>query len=131
MQIHLMTDCAFRMLIFLTVNRGITNSREIAEELNIPQKNILKIGRKLKAENYVDITVGPYGGYALTKKPDTILLYDVVSMFEKIQINRHPETEKGKQIKLNTAVNGLYSELQDVIETALKAKTLAEIVPKQ
>ena len=131
MQINLMTDYALRMLIFLAVNRGTTNSRKISEYLDIPQKNILAIGRKLKAEDYVDISVGPYGGYTLTKKPDTILLYDVVSMFEKIQINRHTETDKENQIEIDKAVNGLYSELQDVIETALKTKTLAEIVPKR
>ena len=129
MQINLMTDYALRMLLFLSVNSGITNSREISEQLDIPQKNILKIGRKLKTENYVDITVGPYGGYTLIKKPNTILLYDVVSMFEKIQINCHLETEKGKQIEIDAAVNSLYAELQDMIKTTLKAKTLAEIVP--
>ena len=131
MQINLMTDYALRMLIFLAVNRGTTNSRKISEYLDIPQKNILAIGRKLKAEDYVDISVGPYGGYTLIKKTDTILLYDIVCLFEKIQINRHTETDKENQIEIDKAVNGLYSELQDIIEKTLKASTLAEIVPKR
>ena len=129
MQINLMTDYALRMLIFLAVNRGSTNSKEIAEQINVPQKNVLKIGHKLKAENYVDASVGPYGGYALTQKPDTILLYDVFCLFEKIQINC--EIKKGNLIEIDTAVNGLYSELQNKIETVLKSKTLADIVPEQ
>jgi len=131
MQINLMTDCALRMLIFLAIKHGVANSRKLAEQLDIPQKNILEIGRKLKAENYIDATVGPYGGYTLNKTPDTILLYDIVCLFEKININCHSESEKGKQIEIDAAVNGLYSELQDMIITTLKSKTLADIVPEQ
>ena len=50
-------------------------------------------------------------------------------MFEKIQINCHTETDKENQIEIDAAVNGLYSELQDMIKTTPKAKTLAEIMP--
>ena len=128
MQVNLMTDYALHMLVFLEINKGVTNSKEIAGRLDIPQKKILEIGRRLKSKNYVDAPVGPYGGYTLTQKPDTILLYDIVCLFEKININGHPESEKGKQIEIDAAVNGLYSELQNKIETVLKSKTLADIM---
>ena len=42
MQINLMTDYVLRVLIFLAVNRGVANSGEIAEQLDIPPKNIYR-----------------------------------------------------------------------------------------
>jgi len=130
MQIKLTTDYALHILVFLTLKNKVTNSKEIADSLDIPQVKVLSIGRKLKAEKYVNIVNGPYGGYILAKKPEDILLYDIVLMFEGVRVNCHSETKKEGDAAVNVPVITLYSELQSLIEEKLKSETLADLIRK-
>lgn len=130
MQIKLTTDYAFRMLTYLSLKNNVANSKEIADRLSIPQKNILDIGRKLKTANHINIINGPYGGYKLKKKPDDISLYGIVSIFESVQENRRFKGKRETQNNIDVAMASLYFELQDMIEKKLKSKTLADLVLK-
>lgn len=125
MQIKLMTDYTLRMLTYLATKQGITNSKQISDELGIPQKNVLSIGRKLKAKNYIEIISGPYGGYKIAKNPENICLFDIVFMFEGIGINYRSEAN---QTAVNAAVNNFYSELQGMIKENLNSRTLADLI---
>lgn len=129
MQIKLITDYALRMLIYLSIEKNVANSKEISERLDIPQKNVLSIGKRLSAASYVKIINGPYGGYKINKQPEDVVLLDAISIFEDTKINCRPEGEKENQMIPDTAVNCLYSELQGMIETKLKSETLADVIP--
>jgi len=131
MQINLTTDYALRILVFLTLKNKVVNSKEIADSLDIPQKKVLSIGRKLKAAKYVNIVNGPYGGYIIVKKPEDILLYDIVLMFESVRVNFHSERKRGGDAAVDVPVITLYSELRSLIEEKLKSETLADLVWKE
>lgn len=130
MQIKPVTDYALRMLIYLFVKRDISNSKEISEQLNIPQKNVLSIGRNLKKAKYISITSGPYGGYTITKKSEDITVYNIISIFEDVKINCRfsLREKKGSKTMIESAADDLYYTLQCIIEEKLKSITLADLI---
>jgi Rrf2 family nitric oxide-sensitive transcriptional repressor len=74
MQLHITTDYAMRILIYLTEKKAIIPSSELAEQLNIPHNYVQSLGRKMKKLNLVDTVLGPLGGFFLTRDPDEVTL---------------------------------------------------------
>jgi len=128
MQVKLITDYALRILIYLGLKNSVANSKEIASQLDIPQKNVLSIGRKLKKTNYVSIISGPYGGYIIKRAPENILIYDVFSIFADIKISCLFREKKAHQNIADSIAIQLYSELQEMFEEKLKSYTLADLI---
>jgi len=131
MQIKLTTDYAMRMLTYLAEKKALASSGEIAEALHIPQPYVQSIGRKLKNENYINITIGPFGGLSLIKDPNEITVYDIVMLIEQsITLNRCLENERfcSRQAAQFCSVHAYFGELQEALEEKLKAKTLASFL---
>lgn len=60
----------------------ITNTKQIAEEYNIPVELLAKVLQRLAKKGLVASQNGPKGGYALAKPPDNITVADVVEAIE-------------------------------------------------
>ena len=61
------------------------NSGQIAERRRLPQPVVAKLLTGLSQAGIVNGSPGPGGGYWLAKPPADVSLYDVVSVFEKLE----------------------------------------------
>lgn len=76
---------ALRALIYLSAQekrQGYTGIRELSEELDISFHFLTKILQVLTQEGILHSYRGPNGGVALARLPETILLVEVVRLFE-------------------------------------------------
>lgn len=60
----------------------ITNTREISEAYNIPYPLLAKVMQRLAAKGIIKSIQGTKGGYRLAKRPETIVIADVVEIFD-------------------------------------------------
>ncbi|MCE9533216.1 MAG: Rrf2 family transcriptional regulator [Planctomycetes bacterium] len=63
------------------------NSAEIAEKRHLPQPIVAKVLTILSQSGIVNGSPGPGGGYWLARPPEGIALYDVISLFERLEQN--------------------------------------------
>jgi Rrf2 family protein len=61
---------------------SVANTKQIAEEYNIPVELLAKVLQKLAKKGLVVSQNGPKGGYALAKAPTLITVADVVEAIE-------------------------------------------------
>lgn len=61
------------------------NSADIARLRNLSQPLVAKVMGALSLAGYLTGTRGPGGGYRLAKEPETIRIYDIVSVFEGVE----------------------------------------------
>lgn len=63
------------------------NSAEIAKVRHLSQPIVAKVLTILSQAGIVNGSPGPGGGYWLSREPGSIKLYDVVSLFERLEEN--------------------------------------------
>lgn len=61
------------------------SSADIATLRNLSQPLVAKVMNALSRAGYLTGTRGPGGGYRLAKAPETIRIYDIVSVFEGVE----------------------------------------------
>ena len=130
MKIKLTTDYAMRMINYLSDNKTVVPSTELAEKMNVPKQYVQSIGRKLKKAGYVDIMLGTSGGICLIKKPKDISLYDIVLLMEgSIKINRCLADEKmcNRNAASYCTIHKRFNTLQNIVEHNLKSVTFADL----
>lgn len=62
--------------------RGVINTREIAEVHRIPYPLLAKVMQQLAAKGIIKAIHGTKGGYQLAKRPEDITVSDVVEIFD-------------------------------------------------
>ena len=110
----------------------IKNVRTICECEYMPRNFAYKILKKLENVGIVKSHRGPYGGYQLAKKSDSITLFDIIDAIDaKALINEclYP----GNTCPNNSDGNycGVHSELeriQALVVAVLKEKTMDEVI---
>ena len=105
------------------------NSADIAESRHLPQPVVAKVLTILSQAAIVNGSPGPGGGYWLARAPESVSLYDVVSLFERLEENVScpfgPEyCGKGPHCPLHTDM----LTLRGHITTFLKTSTFARFV---
>jgi len=60
----------------------VVNTKEIAEEYNIPVELLAKVLQKLGKKGLIVSQNGPKGGYLLTKSPDSISVLSIIQAIE-------------------------------------------------
>ena len=89
MQLTMTTDYALRCMLYLSGKEGLSTSPEIGEAVGINKIFVQKVLRVLRDAGVVSSTHGGTGGYRLAKKPEEIVLLDIILLFEKtMKINR-------------------------------------------
>ncbi len=106
------------------------SSAEIAEGRNLPKPIVAKILTLLSQGGLIRGTPGPGGGYWLARRPDSITLWDVASLFERsesgIMCPLGPGwCGTGPQCPLHTAIG----DLQASTEQFLKSHHFGDFVP--
>lgn len=74
------TDYAIRIVACLAQNGEKLDAGKISELTGVTQRYCLKILHKLTRGGIVKSFKGAKGGYVLTKEPEEITLYDVISL---------------------------------------------------
>ena len=79
----------------LAKKRWLVQSRELSEQLHIPQGYVLKVAGVLKEAQILEAVTGIDGGFRLIKHPRDIPIYDVIRAMETtMQINRCLEKDR-------------------------------------
>jgi Rrf2 family protein len=107
---------------------------EISDGQNIPKKFLEVILLELKNDGYLQSKTGKSGGYKLIRKPDNIILGDVIRLFDGplapvrcASITEYLPCEDCIDVK-HCKVRRLMKEVRDAISGVLDEKTLADIL---
>lgn len=73
--------------VYDPARRTLLSSGDIAENRRMPKPVIAKVLTILSQAGLVTGSPGPGGGYCLARPPESISLYDVVSLFERLDQN--------------------------------------------
>jgi Rrf2 family iron-sulfur cluster assembly transcriptional regulator len=101
-------------------------STEIAKRRGIPSPFVAKVMTMLSLRGLVSGTRGPGGGYSLARPPDEITLFDIASVFQRIE---EPECPLGRahvcSDKTACALHVPLQQMQASIRAFLTGATLA------
>jgi Rrf2 family protein len=131
MQISRRVDYALRAIGFLAAQPEgkITHLSEIAEAGRIPSRFLEKIMRPLVNHGYVKAYLGPKGGYAIARGPDSITFKEVIESVEgPIAVNECiPFSEVCTQSSQCYQMP-IWRKLQGAIEETLSRHTIGELI---
>ncbi len=125
------TDYAFRALINLARRYGqdVISTKVLAEEEDISYQFACKILQKLQGAKLVRSTMGPKGGYYLSKPPARVSLLEVIEAVQgRVSLNKCLLTEDACNRKPNCGVSEKLAELQEYVESFLRDVTLDEFI---
>lgn len=100
MRLNLENDYAYRIILKFAKQPKDTKirSKELSEELLIPERFTYRILRKLLLSGLLKSIRGPKGGYILAKSPEEISLYDVF-------------TSISGEMTINACLNGVHCDV--------------------
>ena len=132
MQLKITTDYAVRTLVHLAKEGDrVVSSGEIASEMCIPQKYLIRLGGQLRDAGLVHAHAGQYGGYSLAKDPSKITLFEVLTLTEPtLKLNRCMEEDHfcNRGATEECPIRRFYTAIQEKWEAFLKGITLADLV---
>jgi Rrf2 family protein len=125
------SDYALRAMVNLAerCDGEVVSTRQLSREEDIAYPFAAKILQKLAAAGLVTSTMGPHGGFSLSRRPEDINLLEVVKAVQgDVAVNtcfmpghtcpRRPKCPISRKI----------AGLQEQIETYLRENTLADVV---
>lgn len=129
MQITRETDYAIRCILHLAESPGkVVMVSDIARVKDIPKSFLAKILQKLARANIVKSFRGINGGYALTKKPEKINLFDAVDAIEgPVAINKCAIDRRICGLSDTCPVHPVWLEIREGVERQLKSCNFAKL----
>ena len=125
------TDYAFRALINLArrYGRDVISTKVLAEEEDISYQFACKILQKLQSAKLVRSSMGPKGGYYLSKPPARVSLLEVIEAVQgRVSLNKCLLADDACDRKPNCRVSEKLAELQEYVESFLRDVTLDEFI---
>ena len=129
MKITTFSDCALRVLIFLTANDGgQATSREIATRYDISFHHVAKAAQWLVRQGYVSATRGKGGGLKLAGAPEDIVIGEVIRLAEAGTGLVECMRKKGKYcaIESSCGLAAILDEARDAFFDTLDRYSLAD-----
>ncbi len=126
-KINKKTNYGIELLIFLAENfdREPVSLEKIAKKKNLSRKFLEKIATQLSKKEVISSKEGRGGGYFLDKKPDQIILADVITALEgPVKIGRCPPCSMSD----NCGQKKLWQGLRLEIEKYFKKRTLKDLL---
>ena len=127
------TDYALRAMVNLAGNYGkiLISSKSISLQEKIPYQLTCKLMQKLHKAKFIKSTMGPKGGFELTRKPEEISILEIVEAIQApLSLNRCILTKFDCPNKRNCKIRPKLVELQAYIGNYLTNLTLADIAKK-
>ena len=131
MQLKITTDYAIRIVYYLACRSEVITASELAYELKIPESYIPKITKKLKDANMITACEGIKGGYSLSRKPEDISLFDIISSTEiTMKINRCLEEDGfcSRNATDYCSVHKTFLKVQKLYEDSLREVKISDMI---
>lgn len=133
MEFSQFTDYSLRVLLYLAVREeGLSSIREIAEAYNISNNHLVKVVHNLAKLEIIHTYRGRGGGIALAKKPEELVIGELVRKTENLAILECFPGGKG------TCCIASVCELKTVLQNALQVflgeldkVTLADVIQNE
>ena len=110
---------------------GATPLREIAEKQHLSVKYLEQLMAALKTAGLVKAARGVYGGYALTKEPSQITIWDVYRVFEGPPVLAEcADTPAVCPMAASCPTRGLWSEMSGLLLQTMEATTLQDLLQR-
>lgn len=124
------TDFALRTLMFLATKNERTTAAQVAQLYGISSNHLAKVVNQLSRLGYVRSIRGIGGGIELARKPEDIVLGEVVESFEgNMHLLECVSTENVCAIQSFCKLKGVLAEAERIQLEYLNSVTLADIVP--
>lgn len=127
------TDYAVRAMVHLACNFGTVavSTRTIADSEDISYQLACKLMQKLSGAGLVKSSMGPKGGFILSRNPKKINLLEIIVAIQgPVSVNRCLVEGLGCDRKSDCPVSDVLDGLQKHIESYLKKATLDKICKK-
>lgn len=130
MQITRETDYAIRCVYYLSKKPDeVTMANEIAKEMLIPKSFLAKILQKLAKAKIVKSYRGVKGGFQLSKKSESVSIYDVILATEgPVAVNICAVDKKQCSISNKCPIHPAWVNIRKDIEKMLKSKKFSEFI---
>ena len=104
---------------------------EVSETLKISKIYLEQVFTQLRVAGLVQATKGPPGGYSLTRQPQEITCFDILSAAETSLFDPTPATVSESASYIETAMSGEVFEALDLhVRSTLEAITLQDLADK-
>ncbi|MDO4563947.1 MAG: Rrf2 family transcriptional regulator [Clostridia bacterium] len=128
MQIKAQTDYAIKMLIYLSTRRDVCTSKEIATDIGISEATLPRVANKLKSAKWISSHSGNRGGFSINVNPNTISIWDVMSLTE----NAGRSFAAGEHNGIYSyQTHKVFSAFQDVAERYFSSITIADLLNRK
>lgn len=127
------TDYALRAMVQLATNygNGPVSARILAAEGDISYQLVCKLMQKLRTAGLVESSMGPKGGFRLSKKPSKISLLRVIEATQgQISLNRCLLSADGCPRRRNCPVRPKLAKLQKSLRNNFDDIKLEELTKK-
>jgi Rrf2 family protein len=125
------TDYALRAMVNLAGHYGQepVSTREIAQAEDISYQLACKLLQKLQKAGLVKSSMGPKGGFVLSRKPKNINMLEVIETIQgHLSLNRCMFSKEVCKLQNNCKVTVKLSKLQNYISDYLEDITLDELM---
>ena len=131
MRLTVYTDFSLRVLMFLALKGdGLATIAEIAKAYGISKNHLMKVAHQLGVAGYVETVRGKGGGLRLARRPQDIVIGEVVRRTEPDMaiVRCFAPDDASCTILPSCALRGVLSEARDAFLSALDGHTLADLV---
>lgn len=131
MRLTVYTDFSLRVLMFLALKRdGLATIAEIAKVYGISKNHLMKVAHQLSLAGYVETVRGKGGGMRLARRPEDIVLGEVVRRTEPDMalVPCFAPGDKSCTILPSCALRGALFRARKAFLSALDGTTLADLV---
>ncbi|UCD94247.1 MAG: Rrf2 family transcriptional regulator [Candidatus Zixiibacteriota bacterium] len=104
--------------------KGALQAKEIAGSQDVPVRYLELLLSQLRRARLVEATRGKKGGYFLSKKPNTISVYDIVAAFEGSVL--FPQNGRNRKDSLSF----VWKEAEKSVVKYFRSIKVSDLVPK-
>ncbi len=127
--IHRDTDYAIRAAARLAGSTELLSVTALSEQTDVPVDFLRKIMQRLRSGGLVKSVRGPFGGYSLSRSPDSITLKDIIESVQgPLRMNACFETPEICKNAGLCPLQGLLCQMEEKMTSYLDNVTLANIV---
>lgn len=122
------TSIAFHGMVLVAISQVAINANDIAEITNASKHHTSKVMQRLVKHGLIGSTRGPSGGFYLKKKPEDILLIDILEAIEgKVELTPCPIDNEFCPFG-SCLMGGICFEISEKLLNHLKSNTLSDVL---
>ncbi len=130
MKLSVKVDYACRVLAQLARSYGsdqLAHIEDLAKSEAVPANYLVQILSELRNGGLILSKRGKQGGYALAREPESVTLYDIVSLIEGdvLELSESGEGHSGSQ------VDAIWREVRENLERDCRSRTLDQMVKRE